>query len=40
MQATQKLAKETVSFLKQLPHLFGELPSEIVCKTLQFISDK
>lgn len=27
-QATQKLAKETHSYLKQLPHLFGESPTE------------
>jgi len=27
-QATQKLAKETHSYLKQLPHLFGDLPSD------------
>ncbi|XP_078361119.1 syntaxin-7-like isoform X1 [Oculina patagonica] len=27
-QATQRLAKETHSFLKQLPHLFGDLPSD------------
>ena len=33
-QATQKLAKETHSYLKQLPHLFGDLPSDRVCKTL------
>lgn len=29
-QATQKLAKETHSYLKQLPHLFGESPTERV----------
>lgn len=34
-QATQKLAKETVSFLKQLPHLYGELPSEIRPRKIQ-----
>lgn len=27
-QATQRLVKETHSYLKQLPHLFGDLPSE------------
>jgi len=27
-QATQKLAKETHSYLKQLPHLFGDSPSD------------
>lgn len=27
-QATQRLAKETHSYLKQLPHLFGDLPSD------------
>lgn len=30
-QATQKLAKETHSYLKQLPHLYGDLPSDRVC---------
>ena len=30
-QATQKLAKETTSYFKQLPHLYGESPSDRVC---------
>ncbi|XP_078361129.1 syntaxin-7-like [Oculina patagonica] len=34
-QATQRLAKETHSYLKQLPHLFGDLPSDRQQRKLQ-----
>ncbi|KAJ7386978.1 Syntaxin-12 [Desmophyllum pertusum] len=30
-QATQRLVKETHSFLKQLPHLYGDSPSDRIC---------
>lgn len=34
-QATQRLAKETHSYLKQLPHLYGESPAEIRQRKIQ-----
>lgn len=34
-QATQKLAKETTSYFKQLPHLYGDLPSDRRQRKLQ-----
>ncbi|CAH3176000.1 unnamed protein product [Porites evermanni] len=34
-QATQKLAKETTSYFKQLPHLYGESPSDRRQRKLQ-----